>query len=117
MLLSAGMGELSRRDRRIAEFKSGVLRASAELFVQRGVSATTLDDICEAADVAIAAEGPNEVFVDLQDGVATTSDLKIEPTDGPLTVTSSGGYTFKDIGLICSSAETATVRLMAFPSK
>lgn len=42
----------TRVERRIEEFKSRVVRAAAELFATRGIEATKLDDICDAADVA-----------------------------------------------------------------
>jgi AcrR family transcriptional regulator len=41
-----------RVDRRVQEFRAQVLEAAEELFVERGVEATKIDDICAAADVA-----------------------------------------------------------------
>jgi len=42
----------SRVDLRIREFRALVLEAAETLFAERGVEATKVDDICEAADVA-----------------------------------------------------------------
>ena len=42
----------SRVDRRVQEFRARVLATSEALFAERGVEATRIDDICEAADVA-----------------------------------------------------------------
>jgi AcrR family transcriptional regulator len=42
----------SRVDRRVQEFRSRVLETAETLFAERGVEATKIDDICEAADVA-----------------------------------------------------------------
>jgi AcrR family transcriptional regulator len=39
-------------DRRVQEFRSRVLETAETLFAERGVEATKIDDICEAADVA-----------------------------------------------------------------
>jgi len=43
----------SRRvDRRVQEFRARVLETAETLFAERGIEATKIDDICEAADVA-----------------------------------------------------------------
>ncbi len=42
----------SRVDRRVHEFRARVLETAEALFAERGVEATKVDDICEAADVA-----------------------------------------------------------------
>ena len=42
----------SRVDRRVQEFRARVLETAETLFSERGVEATKIDDICEAADVA-----------------------------------------------------------------
>jgi AcrR family transcriptional regulator len=42
----------SRVDRRVREFRAQVLETAETLFAERGVEATKIDDICEAADVA-----------------------------------------------------------------
>ena len=42
----------SRVDRRVQEFRARVLETAETLFAERGVDATKIDDICEAADVA-----------------------------------------------------------------
>jgi len=42
----------SRVDRRVQEFRARVLETAETLFAERGVEATKVDDICEAADVA-----------------------------------------------------------------
>jgi AcrR family transcriptional regulator len=42
----------SRVDRRVQEFRSRVLETAETLFAERGVEATKIDDICDAADVA-----------------------------------------------------------------
>lgn len=44
--------EVSRRERKKEETKERILRASFDLFRKHGVEATTVDQICEAADVA-----------------------------------------------------------------
>lgn len=44
--------EVSRRERKKEETKERILKASFELFRKHGVEATTVDQICEAADVA-----------------------------------------------------------------
>jgi AcrR family transcriptional regulator len=44
--------EVSRRERKKEETKERILRASFELFRKHGVETTTVDQICEAADVA-----------------------------------------------------------------
>jgi AcrR family transcriptional regulator len=41
-----------RVDRRVQEFRARVLATAEELFTERGIDATKIDDICEAADVA-----------------------------------------------------------------
>lgn len=41
-----------RVDRRVQEFRAHVLACAEELFEERGVEATKIDDICIAADVA-----------------------------------------------------------------
>lgn len=41
-----------RVDRRVQEFRARVLATAEELFSERGIEATKIDDICEAADVA-----------------------------------------------------------------
>jgi len=41
-----------RVDRRVQRFRARVLEAAETLFAERGVEATKIDDICEAADVA-----------------------------------------------------------------
>lgn len=41
-----------RVDRRVQEFRGRVLATAEELFAERGIEATKIDDICEAADVA-----------------------------------------------------------------
>ncbi|MCR9095248.1 MAG: TetR/AcrR family transcriptional regulator [bacterium] len=41
-----------RGDRRVQEFRARVLTTAEELFTERGIEATKIDDICEAADVA-----------------------------------------------------------------
>ena len=41
-----------RVDRRVQEFRAHVLATAEELFEERGVEATKIDDICAAADVA-----------------------------------------------------------------
>ena len=41
-----------RVDRRVHEFRARVLTTAEELFTERGIEATKIDDICEAADVA-----------------------------------------------------------------
>ena len=63
-------------------------------------------------------DGANEIFINIQTGVATTADFRIEPTDAPYIFTSGGGeFALNTIGIICSSGETASVRLLALPSK
>ncbi len=42
----------TRVDRRVQEFRARVLDTAETLFAERGVEATKIDDICEAADVA-----------------------------------------------------------------
>lgn len=44
--------EVSRRERKKEETKERILRVSFELFRKHGVEATTVDQICDAADVA-----------------------------------------------------------------
>lgn len=46
------MKKQGRVDRRVEEFRAGVLEAASELFQTHGVEATKIDDICDAADVA-----------------------------------------------------------------
>ena len=46
------MKKLGRVDRRVEEFRARVLETASDLFQTRGVEATKIDDICEAADVA-----------------------------------------------------------------
>jgi AcrR family transcriptional regulator len=46
------MRRSERVDRRVQEFRARVLETAAELFDARGIEATKIDDICEAADVA-----------------------------------------------------------------
>jgi AcrR family transcriptional regulator len=41
-----------RVDRRVQGFRAQVLEVAAELFVERGVEATKVDNLCAAADVA-----------------------------------------------------------------
>src|SRR5262245_18496765 len=43
----------TRRDRRRLETRQRILAAGAELFGERGVSATKVSDICDSADVAL----------------------------------------------------------------
>jgi AcrR family transcriptional regulator len=43
---------MSRMDRRKQEVRNRILGAAFDLFLDRGVSATTIEDICERADVA-----------------------------------------------------------------
>lgn len=43
---------LGRVDRRVQEFRAHVLATAEALFAERGVEATKIDDICDAADVA-----------------------------------------------------------------
>lgn len=49
--LSEG-GTPGRVDRRVQEFRARVLETAETLFAERGIEATKIDDICEAADVA-----------------------------------------------------------------
>ena len=42
----------SRVDRRVQEFRARVLKTAELLFIEQGVEATKIDQICEAADVA-----------------------------------------------------------------
>ncbi len=44
--------ELSRRERRKLELRQRILDAATELFDAKGFAATTVDDICERADIA-----------------------------------------------------------------
>lgn len=44
--------ELSRRERKKEETKDRIFKAAFALFKRQGVEATTIDDICEKADVA-----------------------------------------------------------------
>ena len=44
--------EVSRRERKKEETKERIFKAAFALFKQRGVEATTVEDICEKADVA-----------------------------------------------------------------
>jgi AcrR family transcriptional regulator len=46
------MAAPSRVDRRVEEFRARVLETALELFEARGIEATKIDDICDAADVA-----------------------------------------------------------------
>ena len=48
----AGSSPSGRVDRRVQEFRARVLTTAEELFTERGIDATKIDDICEAADVA-----------------------------------------------------------------
>ena len=48
----AGSSPPGRVDRRVQEFRARVLATAEELFTERGIEATKIDDICEAADVA-----------------------------------------------------------------
>ena len=41
-----------RVDRRVEEFRARVLETALDLFEDRGIESTKIDDICEAADVA-----------------------------------------------------------------
>ena len=43
---------MNRLDRRKREIRERILAAAFELFLQQGVAATTIEDICERADVA-----------------------------------------------------------------
>ena len=43
---------VNRMDRRKQEVRDRILGAAFDLFLERGVSATTIEDICERADVA-----------------------------------------------------------------
>lgn len=43
---------ISRRERKKEETKERILRAAFDLFRKRGVEATTVDEICERADIA-----------------------------------------------------------------
>ncbi len=49
---STSTAPLGRVDRRVQEFRARVLETAEQLFAERGVEATKIDDICEAADVA-----------------------------------------------------------------
>ena len=66
---------------------------------------TDLADPCY--DVLILNDGANEVFVDLFDGIATTSDMQVKSGES----ISINNIATTSIGLICSTAETATVRI------
>src|SRR5487761_1543907 len=48
---SPGERKLGRRERRRAEIHDKLFRAALRLFAERGFSATTVEDITEAADV------------------------------------------------------------------
>ncbi len=43
---------MNRMDRRKMEVRDRILRAAFDLFLSQGVSATTIEEICERADVA-----------------------------------------------------------------
>jgi len=49
---SASSPPSGRVDRRVQEFRARVLTTAEELFAERGIEATKIDDICDAADVA-----------------------------------------------------------------
>jgi hypothetical protein len=70
-----------------------------------------------AFSVTIINDGPNEVFYDTYTGVATTSSALLYPGENrtleiPMC---EPRYAVTNVGLICSAAETATVRIYALP--
>lgn len=70
-----------------------------------------------AHTVIIINDGPSEAYFNLTDGVATVSGAAIESGES-LTITSgNGSYPMTNIGIVCDTSETATVRIFAFPSK
>ena len=52
MTSTAAQRTPSRVDRRVQEFRERVLKTAELLFIEQGVEATKIDQICEAADVA-----------------------------------------------------------------
>ena len=59
-----------------------------------------------ADNVIIINDGANEIYVDFTDGIATTSDLKVNSGEAL-----SVSFHTSTIGIICDTAKTATVRI------
>jgi predicted outer membrane repeat protein len=71
-----------------------------------------------AAEILVCNQDTtNSIYVDVVDGVATTSDRRLQPLEceqwayTPTPVTPSQG--FLNVGIICSGSETATVSVEA----
>ena len=68
-----------------------------------------------ARRVVVINDGPNAVYVDLEDTTATTADRKVANGESFSQVWDSGlgGEGWAGIGLICAAGETAGVRVWA----
>ena len=77
----------------------------------------TAGGLYRPASVLIVNDGANEIYFNLATGVATVSGASLNPGES-IAVTSGGGsYPIENVGLICATGETASVRIFAFPSE
>lgn len=70
-----------------------------------------------AYTVVVVNDGPDEIFMNFTDGVATATGAPLGVGES-LTVTApQGTWYITNVGLICAAAESAMARIFAFPSK
>jgi hypothetical protein len=78
---------------------------------------TAIDTLYRANSVLIINDGANEVYFDVATGVAVADGAPILPGESILITSGSGAYYITNVGLICDTGETASVRIFAFPSE
>ena len=72
---------------------------------------TVVDFVSPMKQVLLINDGANEAFFTVASGVATTAKTKL--LSGDTLIVSWDGYDVTSIGVICSTGETATVRVYA----
>ena len=89
-----GSPRQGRRERRAAETRARILRAALSLFAERGLSAVTVEDITEAADVGKGTFF--NYFESKEHALAALGDLQLEKLDRILAEAKASGGTLQE---------------------
>ena len=81
------------------------------------ISLTQALGLAHSVTIVNESTSTDEVYYDMSDGVATTSNAYLEPGESRTIDSGNGKFPIASIGLICDTGETATVRVYALPSQ
>jgi hypothetical protein len=81
------------------------------------ISLTQSNDKAHSVTIVNDDQSTDEVYYDTSDGVATTDNAYLKPGESRTIDSGGGAFPITNVGIICDTGETATVRVFALPSR